>query len=61
MLGRLNNDADVSSDCRDADVMVHLQGVGKLVRGMQHLPSGAMQLEGVGCVPDGKLNFAGFE
>lgn len=52
MLGTLNN---------DADVMVHLQGVGKLFRGMQHLLSCAMQLEGVGCVPDGELNFAGFE
>lgn len=56
MLGRLNNDADMSSGCRDADVLVHLQGLGK-----QHLPSGAMQLEGVGCVPDKRLNFAGFE
>ena len=51
----------MSSDCCDADVMVHLQGMGKLVGGMQHLPSGAMQLEGVGCVSDRELNFARFE
>lgn len=52
MLGTLNN---------DADVMVHLQGMGKLIRGMQHLLLCAMQLEGVGCVPNGELNSAGFE
>lgn len=33
MLGRLNNDADARSDCHHADVM------GKLVGGLQHLPS----------------------
>lgn len=27
--------------------------MGKLVEGMEHLPSGVMELEGVGCVPDG--------
>lgn len=42
MLGRLN----------DAGVMVHRQGVGKLVKGMEHLPSGVMQVCGFGCVPD---------
>lgn len=52
MLGTLNN---------DADVMVHLQGVGKLIRGMQRFLLCAMHLEGVGCVPNGELNFAGFE
>lgn len=41
MLGRLNNDADMSSGCRDADVLVRLQGLGR-----QSLPSGAMQLGG---------------
>ena len=41
--------------------MVRLQGVGKVVVGMQHLPSDGMKLEGVGCAPDGELNFAGFE
>lgn len=46
MLGRLNRDAAVSSDCRSADVM-HLQGVGKLIKGIQHLPAGVM-LEGLG-------------
>lgn len=56
MLGRLNNDADMSSGCCDADVLVRLQGLGR-----QSLPSGAMQLEGVGCVPGKRLNFAGFE
>lgn len=52
MLGRLNRDAAVSSDCRSADVM-HLQGVGKLIKGMQHLPTGAMQVEGLGCANRG--------
>lgn len=59
MLGSLNSDAAVSSDCHGADVM-HLQGVRKLVKGMQNLPLGAMQVEGLD-VPVEELNFAGFE
>ena len=61
MLGRLYSNAGMNSDCCDADVMVHLQGVGKLAGGMQHLPSGVMQVERVGGVRSGELSFAGFE